>query len=466
MAPSKDFDLSKAIQSELTCIFPRSLKQHVTTIMTNWHLEFAKDCIPRPLWPQDLFPQWGADIIILLSEISSLPGATLPDFTRRLKEVVKMRQQKNKSAAGRSSRAKAVDLKAVLKQYERDAEEMGAGLASPESDAKERKGGRTTRNTRIQVPKTPVNHDDEDEEEEEEGSSEPLAGGKYQYLSGVRPVKVNLNPDASAVKKPTRPKPPPRGKRRKANEDAVAGPEAIELPTLVHQDPDPRVPDDTGFLSDLEGNEAREKSRKRKKRLSRLEQQRIREPHWQLDNDNITLEVPTPTQPPSISAVEDEEEGAAIPDAHDDEDLAVENAEHPAPDSEMDVPIDATEEAEIEAMNLLASLPELPTNATLTEKRELEELKLSMEQRIWRIKVLRIEERVQNEALAKRETGGEEEQSGCSEGNAGRRDRVSRTEERVRKKGRARGEAKSGDSGAVESDTSRGGRVLRTRRGR
>jgi len=458
MAPSKDFDLSKAIQSELNYISPKSLKQHVTTIMTNWHLEYAKDCIPRPLWPQDIFPQWGADIIMLLSEISSLPGATLPDFTRRLKEVIKMRQQKNKSAAGRSSRAKAVDLKAVLKQYERDADEMGAGLASPESDAKERKGGRTTRNTRIQVPKTPVNHDDEDEEEEEEGSSEPLAGGKYQYLPGVRPVKVNLNPDASAVKKPTRPKPPPRGKRRKANEDAMPDPLAVELPTLVHQDPDPRVPDDTGFLSDLEGNEAREKGRKRKKRLSRLEQQRIREPHWQLDNDNITLDVPTPTQPPGISAIGDEEEDATIPDAHDDED--------PARDSETHEPIDATEEAEIEAMNLLASLPELPANATATEKRELEELKLSMEQRIWRIKVLRIEERVQNEALAKRETEGEDERSGDNEGNAGRGGRVSRKEERVRNKGRARREAKSGDSGAVESDTSRGGRVLRTRRGK
>jgi len=433
--------------------------------MTNWHLEFAKDCIPRPLWPQDLFPQWGVDIIVLLSEISSLPGATLPDFTRRLKEVVKTRQQKNKSVAGRSSRIKAVDLKAVLKQYERDAEEMGAGLASPESDAKERKGGRTTRNTRVQVPKTPVNHDD-DEEEEEEGSSEPLAGGKYQYLSGVRPVKVNLNPDASAVKKPTRPKPPPRGKRRKANEDAMPDPLAVELPTLVHQDPDPRVPDDTGFLSDLEGNEAREKGRKRKKRLSRLEQQRIREPHWQLDNDNITLDVPTPTQTPGISAVEDEEEGATILNAHNDEDLSLDNAKNPTPDSETHEPIDATEEAEIEAMNLLASLPELPANATATEKRELEELKLSMEQRIWRIKVLRIEERVQNEALAKRETEGEDEQSADPEGNAGRGGRVSRTEERVRNKGRARRKAKSGDSGAVESDTSRGGRVLRTRRGK
>ncbi|KAI4620373.1 hypothetical protein J4E80_004899 [Alternaria sp. BMP 0032] len=429
MAPSKDFDLAKAIQSELTCIFPRSLKQHVTTIMTNWHLEFAKDCIPRPLWPQDLFPQWGADIIVLLSEISSLPGATLPDFTRKLKEVMKMRQQKNKSAAGRSSRVKAVDLKAVLKQYERDAEEMGAGLASPESDAKERKGGRTTRNTRIQVPKTPVNHDDE-EEEEEEGSSEPLAGGKYQYLSGVRPVKVNLNPDASAVKKPMRPKPPPRGKRRKANEDAIPGPQAVELPTLVHQDPDPRVPDDTGFLSDLEGNEAREKSRKRKKRLSRLEQQRIREPHWQLDNDNITLNVPTPTQPPGISAAEDEEEGATIPDAHDDEDLALDNAETLAPDSNMDVSIDATEEAEIEAMNLLASLPQPPETATATEKRELEELKLSMEQRIWRIKVLRIEERVQNEERSRREKKGGQGEGGSFEEKAGWGGRVLRTRRR------------------------------------
>ncbi|KAH6865447.1 hypothetical protein BKA58DRAFT_320232 [Alternaria rosae] len=400
-----------------------SLKDHVATIMTNWHLEKATDCIPPPLWPGQYFPQWGADIIMLLSQISSTRGATLPDFTTKLREAVKLRQQKNKSATGRTSRVKPIDLKAVLKQYEREAETTGAGAASPVSNAKERNGGRTTRNTRIQVPKTPVNHDDEDEEEEEEGSSEPLAGGKYQYLNGVRPVKVDLNPDASAVKKPTRPKPPPRGKRRKANEAANPGPQVVELPTLVHQDPDPRVPDDTGFLSDLEGNEVKEKGKKRKKRLSRLEQQRIREPHWQLDNDNITLEVLTPTRPLDAPGVEDEDE----------------------------------------AVSLLKSLPNLPANATATEKRELEELKLSMEQRIWRIKVLRIEERVQNEGLGRREEKGEEEQSGDSEENAGRGGRLSRIEEPAQDKERVR---RKGTNGNVEDDTTRGGRVLRTRRGK
>lgn len=463
MAPTKSFDLSKAIQSELSYIFPRSLKDHVATIMTNWHLEKATDCIPPPLWPGQYFPQWGADIITLLSQISSTRGATLPDFTTKLREAIKLRQQKNKSATGRTSRVKPIDLKAVLKQYEREAETTGAGAAIPVSNAKERNGGRTTRNTRIQVPKTPVNHDDEDEEEEEEGSSEPLAGGKYQYLNGVRPVKVDLNPDASAVKKPTRPKPPPRGKRRKADEDANPGPQAVELPTLVHQDPDPRVPDDTGFLSDLEGNEVREKGKKRKKRLSRLEQQRIREPHWQLDNDSITLEVLTPTRPLDTPGVEDEDEGALVPDLGDDEDLAMDHTEDPAMQYGTDVPPDTTEEAELEAVSLLKSLPDLPANATATEKRELEELKLSMEQRIWRIKVLRIEERVQNEGLGRREEKGEEEQSGNSEENADRGDRLSKTEEPVQDKERVR---RRGTNGDVEDDTTRGGRVLRTRRGK
>jgi hypothetical protein len=417
MAPSKAFDLSKAIEKQLYSI-PRPMKEYVTTIQTNWHLEYAIDCIPPPLRPQDSFPQWRDDIIILLSQISSMPGATFSDFTRRLREAVKMRQNKNKSAAGKSSRVKAVDLRAVLEQYKTKAEENGAEDGGLPSHANGRNGGRTTRNTRIQVPKTPVNQDEDEEEEEEEGSSEPLAGGKYQYLNGVRPVKVNLNPEASPVKKPTRPKPPPRGKRRKANEEDIPDPTAVELPSLVHQDPDPRVPDDTGFLSDLEGNEAREKGRKRKKRLSRLEQERIRIPHWQMENDNIVV---APAVRLDTSVVEDEEEPELVPDVDDEKDLAMDNANQFTLDDESEIPKDATEEAEIEATSLLESLPELPANATVTEKRELEELKLSMEQRIWRIKVLRIEERVQKEQMTRRE-----ENSGEVEENAGREGRVLR----------------------------------------
>jgi hypothetical protein len=297
---------------------------------------------------------------------------------------------------GKQGWAKAVDLRAVLKEYEREAEEIKAGevLSSPKANG--RNGSHITRIARTQVPKTPVNHED-DEEDEEEGSSEPLAGGKYQYLNGVRPVKVNLNPTASAAKKPTRPRAPPRGKRRKANEDEIPDPQVVELPGLVYQDPDPRVPDDTGFLSDLEGNEAREEGRKRKKRLSRLEQRRIREPHWQKGHDNIAVDTLGLARCLGTAVVEDEEEAAPVPDVDDREDLAMNKEEDVAVDSLEDAAIhngkntisNSTEDVEMQ----LENLPEIPQNATVTERREMEELRLRMEQRIWRIKILRIKER-------------------------------------------------------------------------
>jgi hypothetical protein len=298
---------------------------------------------------------------------------------------------------GKQGWAKAVDLKAVLKEYERDAEDVKVGEARSAPKANGRNGSRVTRTARTQVPKTPVNHGDDDEEDEEEGSSEPLAGGKYQYLNDVRPVKVNLNPTASTAKKPTRSRAPPRGKRRKANEDEIPDRQAVELPSLVYQDPEPRVPDDTGFLSDLEGNEAREKGRKRKKRLSRLEQQRIREPHWQKGHDNIVIDTLSLPRRLGITVVEDEEEVASVPDVEDGEELAMEDEEDVAMDNVQDATIhngqhvikNGTEDVEMQLKNL----PDIPKNATVTERREMEELRLRMEQRLWRIKVLRMKER-------------------------------------------------------------------------
>jgi hypothetical protein len=284
-----------------------------------------------------------------------------------------------------------------LKEYEREAEETGIEEAHPAPMSKEKLVNRTTRNTRVRIPKTPMNHEDADDEEEEEGSSEPLAGGKYQYLSGVRPVKVNLNPTASAAKKPLRAKPPPRGKRQKVKEDIIPDPQAAELPSLLHQDPDPRVPDDTGFLSDLEGDGMDEKGRKRKKRLSRLQQQRIREPHWQMELDNIVVDAPGLEIGIDTPTVRKEVEAVPVLEAEDGEDVTMQNVEDatspdvedPATRNGQDVTMNGGEDVDME----LDNLPQIPESATVTERREMEELRLKMEQRVWRIKVLRIKER-------------------------------------------------------------------------
>jgi hypothetical protein len=340
-----------------------------------------------------------------MSQISSTPAATLPDFRLRLRKAIKVRQERNNSRIGRQPWAKDVDLKAVLQEYEREAEETRAEEPHPAPKSKEKSGNRTTRNTRIQVPKTPLNHEDEDEDEEDEGSSEPLAGGKYQYLNGVRPVKVNLNPNASAAKKPMRAKPPTRGKRRKADEEEVTDPLARECPSLVYQDPDPRVPDDTGFLSDLESDGVEGKSKKRKKRLSRLQQQRVREPHWQRDLDNIVVDVPSLENGIDTPTMCKESEVAPILGGEDVEDLGFDNEEDVAMENAEDTHIPNAEDPPIHILRdvimndggdvemELENLPEIPENATVTERREMEELRLKMEQRVWRIKVLRIKER-------------------------------------------------------------------------
>ncbi|KAL1801203.1 hypothetical protein ACET3X_001545 [Alternaria dauci] len=384
----------------------KSVNGNIGIIMRNWHIQPFEKCLPKTLWPNNQpSTDWNDEFITLLSQISSIPTATLPGFKKRLRKAVQIRQEKNSSAIGRQPWAKDVDLKNVLKEYEREAEKPRAEETQPVSRLKEMLVNRTARQASIQVPKTPMNHEDEDEDEEEEGSSEPLAGGKYQYLNGVKPVKVNLNPEASAAKKPTRPKPATRGKRRKADEEALPDPLAAELPSQVHQDPDPRVPDDTGFLSDLDGDEVDSEGRKRKKRLSRLQQERVREPHWQINLDTIAVDVPgldnsidTPTvckeaKGPSVIRGDDVEDlimgdGGDVT-MKDMEDMPGFDAEDVRIHTGQDIIMDDREDVELE----LENLPDIPENATVTERREMEELRLKMEQRVWRIKVLRIKER-------------------------------------------------------------------------
>ncbi|RMZ68408.1 hypothetical protein GMOD_00010048 [Pyrenophora seminiperda CCB06] len=334
-----------------------SITSLINIITRNWKIKFVHECLPKALWPnkQSEPRQWGTAILTLLSQISAIPTVTIPDFRAKVRSVIKTRKEQNDSNAGNVRWVKAMDLKTVLSSYAKDAEAVPEP-ADPVLLPKEtittttKPSTRTRRGLMPKTPKTPAM---------ETGDDEPLAGGKYQYLTHVRPVKVNLNPTASAARKPLVARPALRGRKRTRNaeekENSIPDPcTTANKPGLVHLDPDPRLPDDTGFLSDLEASTLATRKKKRAKRLSRLQVQRVRVPHWQRDP------VPTPLEAPPSSAQIEEVAWAG---------------------EETDESLD------------LGRLPEIPESATVVERRQMEELRLGMEMRVWRIRVLKMRER-------------------------------------------------------------------------
>ncbi|RAR12546.1 hypothetical protein DDE83_004078 [Stemphylium lycopersici] len=404
-----------------------SVTSTIKSITRNWKIDRVHECLPRALWPNKQFEatQWDLAILTLLSQISAIPNATIPDFRAKARRAIKARQERNGTAAGKVGWVKVTDLKSVLKEYEKEAAEAEAGKGAEEEE-------KSPVNIPLEfkeLPKTPVAPEYDSEEEEEEGSSEPLPGGKYQYLSHVRPLKVDLNPMASAAKKPIRAK-PTRGKKRQVEEEAALDPSTPEKPSLVQHDPDPRAPDDTGFLSDLEPEKAKQKERK-KKRLSRLEQDRVRVPHWQRDLDEVAGDVSLLPN------------GTQVADA-----ASAENA----------TANDRDEEMRLETS--LDNLPSIPENATVTERKEMEELRLRMEQRIWRIKVLKIREREGNgnEIVGQRDLEDKEECNtpGQDENVGGHIDAGDETDV----------DEEDEESGIEDTDTPGERRVLRSRKGK
>ncbi|USP79606.1 hypothetical protein yc1106_06880 [Curvularia clavata] len=338
-----------------------SVTYNIKTITKNWKINRVHECLPRALWPNKQFEatQWDIGILTLLSQISAIPNATIQDFRAKARRAIKERQERNRTAAGKVGWVKVTDLKCVLKEYEKEIADADAEKSAQE----EKKSIGGVQSDAIELPKTPVGPvvDSEEEDSEEQGSSEPVPGGKYQYLTHVRPLKVDLNPMASPVRKVVQPK-ATRGKKRQVDEEATAEPSAAEKPSLVQQDPDPRSPNDTGFLSDSESEKSKQKERK-KKRLSRLEQHLVRVPHWQQDLDDVVGNNTLVSN--GIRLGNGAVSGGVSGDGDEDIDLE---------------------------MNL-ENLPSIPDNATVTERIEMEELRLRMEQRVWRIKVLRIRER-------------------------------------------------------------------------
>jgi hypothetical protein len=371
----------------------------ISTINANWSIRRTSNCLTKALVPGGLSDpqQWSLPILQVLAEISALSGVDRSDFRGKLEEAIKARQARNKSTVGTVRYMTVVDLRAVLRRYKEEEKEIEAKeSASPPAQAQAKGKDRATRSKKdiiaeeqvlpanqpkprgrprkipILVPRTPIRPigEDDDEEEEEEDSDALLAHGKYQYLERVHPVRVNLNPDASVAAKPPQKKPAlrakaaPRGQKRIRNqdEDELPDPRAAKRPSVVHEDPDPRVPDDTGFLSPLVATPMREKKKGKGegKRLSRLQEIRVREPHW---------------QQPVVEA----------------ESIPVQDGEVEEEDVVMDEAPVSEEDAGLE--EVLRNLEQIPNNATIAEKLEMEELRLSMERRVWRIKVLRIQRR-------------------------------------------------------------------------
>jgi hypothetical protein len=333
-------------------------------IATNWRITNTRDCLPKALWPKNQSDptEWGLSILIHIQLISEIP-ISIREFRSKVRSAIKLRQMRHTSAAGKVGYVKTSDLRSVLEQYMMIYETSSVETTSIETSSIESSGDESSIDESAfpskklgwhKNPITPVNPDDIEEEEEEDDSDAPV-GGRYYHHGRVKAIKANLNAGASAAAKPkmvVKPKPATRGRKRaKDVEEEAPDPQAVEPPSLVHQDPDPRLPDDTGFLSPLAPNNGVDAAKNKKsKRLSRLEQEQIREPHWQVG-------MPTPA---AFTELPSPGEHAHVQDA-----------------LEMD----------------LNALPAIPDTATITERRKMEELRLSMEQRIWRIKVLRIRER-------------------------------------------------------------------------
>lgn len=318
-------------------------------IAANWSIPNTNACVPKDMYPNEEndAAKWGRDILKLLGQISNLPSATLEDFQRRLTEVIAARINRNKSAKGKTPHMTLPDLKAVLSQYQQ------LEKAATKTQAKGK--ARATTPPNLPPPVTPANKD-EDEEEEYENSSAPLGFGRYNYLDNVKPVKMDLKPDSPPAKRVL------RKRTRAADNEEDADARAAKRPSLVHEDESPRNLDDTGFLSQLTSPRPT-----RRPRLSRVQQDRVRQPHWQR----------------SLPAVEVGE--AALLDG------AVDGAAQAAGEEE--------ELGSVVAPSALTmtGLPEIPPNATTTERRRLESMRFVMERRLFTIRALAILERAERE---------------------------------------------------------------------
>ncbi|KAJ8113336.1 hypothetical protein OPT61_g4510 [Boeremia exigua] len=129
----------------------------------------------------------------------------------------------------------------------------------------------------IPPPVTPANppeaSDEEEEEEDQENAPPEPVSGRHIYGTYIPPATVDFHAESAAAM------PPARQTRKRARADE-------QPPTQIQIDSDPRDIDATGFLSELDPKEAR---RRRKPRLSRLQQDVVGEPAWSQDLCEVSV---------------------------------------------------------------------------------------------------------------------------------------------------------------------------------
>ncbi|KAF2633978.1 hypothetical protein BU25DRAFT_17350 [Macroventuria anomochaeta] len=134
------------------------------------------------------------------------------------------------------------------------------------------------------TPANPLENSDEEEEEDRENEPPEPVSGRHIYGDFIKPTTVDFNAENEA---PAQARTRQTRKRGRADHD--------KPPTEVQIDSDPRDIDATGFLSELDPKEAR---RRRKPRLSRLQQDPVWEPAWSQD-------VPAPPETPLLAPATD-----------------------------------------------------------------------------------------------------------------------------------------------------------------
>lgn len=206
---------------------------------------------------------------------SSKPAAEIQAGDARAAEIKEISQPQKAIASygrGKSKRKEPDKQDLVELGTKRQASDL------PIRPARKLRGGRSPRTEKPKpckaidpppiTPANPLENSDDEEEDQENEPPEPVSG-RHIYGEVIKPTTIDFNPSgeptAHARTRQTR-------KRGRAESD--------KPPTEVQIDSDPRDIDATGFLSELDPKEAR---RRRKPRLSRLQQDRVTVPPWSQD---------------------------------------------------------------------------------------------------------------------------------------------------------------------------------------
>lgn len=199
-------------------------------------------------------------------------------------------------------------------------------------------------------PVTPANPPErsDDEEEEDDQENEPLepVSGRHIYGDFIKPTTVDFNTGVG-TEAPAQLKTRQTRKRGRADNE--------KPPTEAQIDSDPRDIDATGFLSELDPKEAR---RRRKPRLSRLEQEPVAEPAWSQD---VAVPPETPLFTPATDAPISGTPAAPLA------------AGANGVSSPSDAPASARKQSQLDIELLLELLPGIPDNATADERSRLQD---------------------------------------------------------------------------------------------